>query len=434
MSNQKKPYQERVTYPLFFYPMFHPTRHMLSKDDVHSFYQALQEKCPRPTKDEIYIHIPFCDSFCHMCACYKTHTPRDQKIMYDYVRVIKMEMASYAQTPYVQSLDIRCVYFGGGTPTTLPAELIEELVSYTKECFNLKPQTEITYEGEVRTLKDKERLQALCNAGCNRVSFGVQTFDPTSRKLTGLVPTFQDIRECINNLREFGYKVNFDLMYGLPGQTFEAWKNDLSLAVELEADGLDLYETIIYPSTKLFRFRHKLEMADENQRLEMLKFAINYLQENGFTQKSRAVYEKPGNNFKLVSIGQEPHNTIAVGDNALGYLNHFAYRNYSPLPVYMNMSQEDMKLPIRLGFQLDQEDVFTKAMAILPKAIRIRKHIFKEEINYFRHILDSLEQKGLIEEDEEEIKLTDLGLLWTDNIIWDLVPPGQKRLAWKIMY
>jgi oxygen-independent coproporphyrinogen-3 oxidase len=248
MPEQEEPYQERATYPLFFYPMFHPAKHKLSKSDVDSFCRRLEERVKVPTICEIYIHIPFCDSFCHMCACYKTHTPRDKKIMVDYVEMLKKEMDFYAQTPYVQSLDVECVYFGGGTPTTLPAALIEELVSYTKECFDLKPQTEINYEGEVRTLKDKERLNALKKAGCDRISFGVQTFDPNSRKLTGLVPTFHEIRECIENLRELGYKINFDLMFGLPGQSFDTWKDDLDTALELGAEGLDLYESVIYPT------------------------------------------------------------------------------------------------------------------------------------------------------------------------------------------
>jgi coproporphyrinogen III oxidase-like Fe-S oxidoreductase len=101
----------------------------------------------------------------------------------------------------------------------------------------------------------------------------------------------------------------------------------------------------------------------------------------------------------------------------------------------MRMSgEENKKLPIRLGFELNQEDVFTRKIMTLAKYLSIKKSEFKAEIDYFKDILDSLEERGLIEQDEEEIRLTETGLLWHDNILWDFTNSRQKRLTWKIMY
>ena len=126
----------------------------------------------------------------------------------------------------------------------------------------------------MRSLKDKERLAVLREFGCTRVSFGVQTFNKRSRAFSGLKPRIADIRECIDNTREFGYDVNLDLMYGLPGQTPDVWMRDLRIAVEdVGAANIDIYDTVLYPHTILFQKRHQLkdELADWHARLEMMR-------------------------------------------------------------------------------------------------------------------------------------------------------------------
>ncbi|RJQ65559.1 MAG: coproporphyrinogen III oxidase family protein [Desulfobacteraceae bacterium] len=429
----KNPFKVRSTAPLFFYPMFHPGKDMMTRDKINSFIGNLQNPCVPSKKAEIYVHIPFCDSFCHMCACYKTHTPRDKSILARYVELLRREMDYYAGTPYVQALEIECVYFGGGTPSTLTRELIEELITHTKSRFNISGNKEITFEGDVRTLKDRDRLEALRRSGCNRVSFGVQTLNKTARKLSGLVPTLEEIKECIHTLRAYGYKINFDLMFGLPGQDMDIWKEDLQAAVELGVEGIDIYETIVYPTTKLFQLRHKRPMADGGQRMEMLSFAIEYLGTNSFVQKSKAIHEKDGNEFKLLQLGHESPDTVAIGDSAIGYLNNYAYRNVSPLTAYMNRGNH-APLPLRLGIELDKEDYYARRMLILPKILKISKSKYSEEIRHYRDKVNEMIDMNLIEEDAEYLKLTPLGKLWTDNIAYELIPSRKRGRMWKIMY
>ncbi len=431
------PFKKRDTAPYFFYPMFHPSKNMLSNDDINKFCDSLQLKPETTIPTALYVHIPFCDSFCHMCACYKTRTPKDKDVFKKYTDSLKSEINFYSSTPYVQSLEIDFVYFGGGTPSTLTPELIEDLISFIKEKFRLTKDVVINFEGDVRTLSDDDRLKALKNSGCNRISFGVQTFNSTSRKQTGLVPRKEDITKCIKKLRDFGYKINFDLMFGLPGQDIEVWKQDLKTAVEVGADGLDLYETVVYPTTKLFQFRHNLIFAKDHERTEMLNYAINYLKENDFIQRTKAIFQKKDNILKRAEVMYHASgdNVISIGDSAIGYLNNFAYRNRSPLNEYINWNKEDSsQLPLRLGFELSRREILTRNITHLPKCLRIEKKNFSKEIKYFKEPLNLLKEKELIEENSKEIKLTELGLLWTDNIISELVSHQEQKRAWKIMY
>src|SRR3989338_11361932 len=105
MSSQIMPYDERTALPSYFFPFLSPNSDKPTEDDVEHFYQKLNEKCTSPKQALLYVHIPFCDSFCHFCTFYRIHTPSID-VMESYVKVLKKEMQAYAQMPYIQSLKI----------------------------------------------------------------------------------------------------------------------------------------------------------------------------------------------------------------------------------------------------------------------------------------------------------------------------------------
>lgn len=433
----QEPYGKRDTSPYFFYPMFHPSKHLLSLEEIDTFCSTLERRSEKAENASLYIHIPFCDSFCHMCACYKTHAPQDPEVFDRYIKGLKTEIRFYASTPYVSSQEVDFIYFGGGTPSTLPPRHIEQILSFIRQHIRVSKDAAISFEGDVRTLSDEARLEALKSSGCNRISFGVQTFHPPSRKQSGLVPKIGDIVNCIEKLRCHGYKINFDLMFGLPGQDIRIWEQDLETAVELGADGLDLYETVVYPTTKLFRFRHRLTFAGDRERTDMLCHAISFLKENRFVQRTKAIFQKPDNLLKRPQVMYHagPEDIIAIGDSAIGFLNGFVYRNLSPLGPYLDWNwKETGKPPLRLGIVPSQRERFTRNMTRLPKCLGIGKSEYHREIEYFKESLERLKEKKLVQETVDEIRLTDLGLLWTDNIIADFVSYQDRKRAWKIMY
>ncbi|MCP5052899.1 MAG: radical SAM protein, partial [bacterium] len=207
----------------------------------------------------------------------------------------------------------------------------------------------------------KKRLKVLRKLGCTRVSFGVQTFDAGSRKLAGLTPTLEEIEECIENLREFGYDINLDLMFGLPGQSFAVWEQDLEKAVQLGSTNIDIYDTVLYPHTTLFKRRHQLkeELPGEHKRIKMLDFAIDKLTAAGYIQETVEDFAKPGKAYFMKKLvyggGDGKSEIIALGAAAVGLINGFSYRNLPP-GDYIQWPQTGKKVPIQLLYRMNRED------------------------------------------------------------------------------
>lgn len=440
MNNQHRPYQERVALPTFFFPFLSPNCDKATQEDIDFFYQKLNERCTTYKKALLYVHIPFCDSLCHFCAFYRVLTP-SMNVIEEYIKALKREMQTYSQTPYVRSLKIESIYFGGGSPSVLPPKVIDDLLFWTRDCFNLEPNIEFTYEGEIRTLKDKERLKVIYKNGCNRVSFGIQTFDREARRQVGLVPSFEEVIECIRNVGEMGYDINVDLMYGLPGQTMSVWKKDLSRAVELGVANIDIYDTILYPTSRLFQHRHNLKkkFPDEDTRIEMFRYALNYLKQEGYFHETIEDFSLPDKGYQMKKLlyggGDGTAEIIGIGVNSIGFLSNIAYRNSSPLRDYVEWFASTKQFPIRLSCKVTSEDIATRVMVYLSKLLKIgKRYITKEVIDRHRNTLNRMQKQGLIEENDSIIKLTDIGVLWADNIATEFLEAKQKQKMWKVMY
>jgi oxygen-independent coproporphyrinogen-3 oxidase len=385
----------------------------------------------------IYLHIPFCRNFCLFCPIYKTGVP-DETGLADYVDHLVREMRVYAKLQYVRKLRFGAIYVGGGSPSLLSPSLLSTLLTAVRDHFPLVEGCEISVEGEVRTLNDPDRLEALRAHGCTRISFGVQSFDPFVRLKSNLRPRQEEIETCVKGLRGAGFDVNMDLMFGLPGQTLAVWQADLARAVQMGADQLDCYDTVLYPNTKLFRLRHKYKalLADDVEKTAMFSYALDFCPSVGLEQRTNAIFSRDGVRFKLPSLfsGEGIYEIVALGDSAIGYLNGTAYRNISPLDRYMAWSGSP-ELPVRLIHALTPEERCTKRMLSFCRMLHVAKaELTPELLAFVRPILDDLIARGVVEEDAEELRLTRQGRLWYDNVFLSFIPRKQRAKMWKIMY
>ncbi len=309
-----------------------------------------------------------------------------------------------------------------------------------KNNFDIAPDTEFSFEGEVRTLMDNDRLKILRKHGCTRVSFGVQTFDEKSRKLSGLKPTIDDINKCIKSIKGFDYEVNMDLMYGLPGQTLATWRRDLEKAIAYDSSNIDIYDTVLYPHTQLFKLRHKLkdELPDESERLKMLELAFDVLLDHGYTHETIEDFSKPLKAYKMKKLvyggGNGRSEIIALGAAAVGVLNGFSYRN-SPPADYMNWPDDDKELPIQLLTEFSQGDYKRRAMVFLSKVLGLqKKDVDLQWLERYRPVLENMKLRELITETATSITPTKKGLLWTDNIAMEFLDHKEQYRIWKIGY
>jgi oxygen-independent coproporphyrinogen-3 oxidase len=199
-------------------------------------------------RGSLYLHIPFCRSMCWYCGCHTTITAHNEPIA-DYVGLLRQEIDRVA-AEIAQPLDVDSVHFGGGTPTIVtPADFIA-LVSLMRERFALSPDAEIAVEIDPRTLSGGI-AEALGEAGVNRASLGVQSFDPVVQKAVNRIQSEATTLETVERLRRAGVEgINFDLIYGLPHQSLSSCITTAEAAIAMRPDRFAVFGYAHVPSFK----------------------------------------------------------------------------------------------------------------------------------------------------------------------------------------
>lgn len=201
----------------------------------------------RPGKRVAYIHVPFCANHCLFCGFYRNRSAEDA--LHAYADAVTRQIASDAWA--AEGGPVHAVYFGGGTPSALSADDLFRLVRAVREALPLTPDCEITIEGRVAGF-DADKVDACLDAGANRFSIGVQTFDTALRRRLGRKAQRETVVDFLESLRARDRAaVVCDLIYGLPGQDMEMWRRDVETCVELGVDGVDLYCLTVHEKSPL---------------------------------------------------------------------------------------------------------------------------------------------------------------------------------------
>ena len=197
----------------------------------------------------LYVHLPFCRSACYFCGCNVIYTSKEENKTL-YLKYLAKELALLKD-----SLDttkpVYQLHFGGGTPTFFNAQELEQLITMLKETFpNFSNDAEIACEIDPRFFS-VEQMQALKNGGFNRLSFGIQDFDNTVQEAIHRIQPFSLVQDSIAIARNFGINsINFDLIYGLPYQSLETFKQTLALALQLNPDRFAIFNYAHVPWIK----------------------------------------------------------------------------------------------------------------------------------------------------------------------------------------
>ena len=240
--------------------------------------------------DYLYIHIPFCVKKCIYCDFFSV--PYDESAIQLYVDALCKELSLKKRLAGL----LKTVYFGGGTPTLLPAECFRRLLTCLKDNYRFSPDIEITVEANPGTV-DARKIETLLLLGVNRLSVGVQSFSDDELATLGRIHSSDEALRSIQSIKKAGLK-NFsvDLMYGIPGQTMESWRGSLTEAVELSPTHISAYELTPEENTPLYPLiqSHKITMPDEDLVLEMYNYTIDYLAGKGYTHYEISNFARPG--------------------------------------------------------------------------------------------------------------------------------------------
>ena len=239
----------------------------------------------------VYLHIPFCKSRCSYCD-FATDIYRSSDAVERYVRAICEEIQQFS----TEQVAADTIYFGGGTPSLLTSRQLEAILERVYQSFNITSDVEITMEMNPATVTPGS-LKGYWSLGVNRASFGLQTFDDTELKRLARGHSAAEALETFRMLREAGFSnISFDLIAGLPGQSVEAWKQNLGKALALEPEHLSLYLLEIHEGTPLaeqIRSRRQPE-PDEGMAAEMYEIMLDTVSAAGYKQYEISNFAKSG--------------------------------------------------------------------------------------------------------------------------------------------
>ncbi len=373
----------------------------------------------------LYIHIPYCLHKCGYCD-FNSHKINTEE-MDSYVKALLKEMAHYAQGP-AGDRQIATIFLGGGTPTTLPADQLEEILKTISDRFNVSADCEITSEANPATVS-LEPLQRMRTAGYNRISIGVQSFHEPELKLLDRIHSEEEIHMTVEKAREAGFdNLSLDLMFALPGQTMASWEDNLAQALAKDPEHLSTYNLTIEPETAFHTLeaKGKLTLPPDDFQLEFYKKSIQTITEAGYQHYEISNFCQPGKECRHNLIYWHNGDSLGLGAGASSFLDGSRFKNCN-LPSRYIREIETQGTAVEFSEQLEPSQAMgetlmlglrlREGMAIKPFEERFQTSFHKT----YDHTISSLAEKNLITLDKNRIVLSPEGLFLADSVILEFM-------------
>ena len=362
-----------------------------------------------------YVHIPFCTQICYYCDFSKVFIKNQPVDAYLQALIAEFEACQIDQ--------LRTLYIGGGTPTSITAEQLDYLLSHLTKNLDLSKLEEFTIEANPGDLTP-DKIAVLEKSAVNRLSLGVQTFNDKHLKRIGRSHNEEQIYSTIDSLKKAGFdNISIDLIYALPGQTMEDVKENVAKALALDTPHLSLYSLILEHHTVFMNKmrRGKLNLPTEDLEAEMFDYIIAELEKNGFEHYEISNFTKPGFESRHNLMYWNNDEYYGLGAGASGYVNGVRYRNRGPIQHYLKAIAEG-------GHARLSEEVLTKEEMMeeelflgLRKKSGVSIKRFEDRFNLsfnerYGQILEDLCQQGLLQVDGDRIRMTKKGLFLGDTV------------------
>ncbi|MCM3353859.1 radical SAM family heme chaperone HemW [Bacillus halotolerans] len=367
-----------------------------------------------------YIHIPFCEHICHYCD-FNKYFIQSQPVG-EYLNALEKEIINTIEKTGQPDLDT--IFIGGGTPTSLSEDQLKKLMDMVSRV--LKPSDSLK-EFAVEANPDDlsaEKLKILKEAGVNRLSFGVQTFEDDLLEKIGRVHKQKDVFASFERAREIGFEnISLDLMFGLPGQTLKHLDHSLKTALSLNAEHYSVYSLIVEPKTVFYNLMQKgrLHLPAQEQEAEMYETVMSRMEAAGIHQYEISNFAKQGmeSQHNLTYWSNEEY--FGFGAGAHGYIGGIRTVNVGPVKHYIDLIAEK-GFPYRDTHEVTMEEQIEEEMFLgLRKTSGVSKKRFEEKYGrsldkLFPGVLKELSEKGLILNTESAVCLTHQGKLLGNEV------------------
>ena len=383
----------------------------------------------------LYVHLPFCNTICFYCGCNKVVTrDRNKGTHYlDYLyREIEMQGKLFSNDPHVEQM-----HWGGGTPTFFGTDDLAALFKHLRAHFDFAADGEYSIEIDPRTV-DAEKIAALREMGFNRVSLGVQDFDPAVQRAVNRVQSEEQTMAVIEAARRSGFaSINIDLIYGLPKQDLESYDRTLARVIEAQPDRIAVYNYAHLPTRfKPQRRINEAEIPSPDMKLKLLGLATQRLAEAGYVYIGMDHFSKPNDSLAVAQRqgrlqrnfqGYSTHaecDLVGLGVSSIGAIGPTYCQNARDLEGYY-ASLDRGELPLKRGMTLTADDLVRRAAI---QALMCHFALSKESIEisyliefdrYFATELDELrglEDAGLVEMEDRWISVTPKGRMLIRNV------------------
>ncbi|HFZ7098653.1 TPA: radical SAM family heme chaperone HemW [Streptococcus agalactiae] len=361
-----------------------------------------------------YVHIPFCTQICYYCDFSKVfikNQPVDA-----YLQALIREFRSYDIT------ELRTLYIGGGTPTSISAVQLDYLLTELSRDLNLNTLEEFTIEANPGDLT-VDKIEVLQKSAVNRVSLGVQTFNDKHLKRIGRSHNEAQIYSTIDALKTAGFQnISIDLIYALPGQTMDDVRSNVAKALSLNIPHLSLYSLILEHHTVFMNKmrRGKLHLPTEDLEAEMFEYIISEMERNGFEHYEISNFTKPGFESRHNLMYWDNVEYYGVGAGASGYLDGIRYRNRGPIQHYLKgVSEGNARLSEEV---LSKNEMMEEALFLglrKKEGVSIGKFEQKFGTSFekrYGQIVQELQSDGLLKENNGFIQMTKKGLFLGDTV------------------
>ena len=375
----------------------------------------MQQKSPLA----VYLHVPFCQQKCAYCD-FASFAGREA-IWRRYFDALQEEIAGWRDELRVR--EARSIFFGGGTPSIVPSEYIAETLESLRAEIAFAPDVEITLEANPGTVT-MEKLRAYRRAGVNRLSVGVQSFDDGLLKFLGRIHTAAQAREAVYLAREAGFdNLSIDLMYALPGQSMNQWRDTLNAAVILPVGHISAYSLIVEEGTPMHRWvrEGRVAVADDDTVNEMQRMAAHLLAAHGFARYEISNYARSGCESRHNITYWQGGEYLGLGSAAHSLLNNTRFCN--PPEPERYIAGERMLDRCERSIQDCREEMLmlsTRMVQGLNLALW-RKRFGDDLLETKAKAIRKLEGYGLIEIENGYLRLTAPGLELQDSVVLELL-------------
>jgi oxygen-independent coproporphyrinogen-3 oxidase len=383
----------------------------------------------------LYFHLPYCDTLCYFCGCNMIIT-RNRDRVKEYTQYLKKEI-DMIRTYILPERKVAQLHWGGGTPTHLNPDEIDDLISFINQSFQFTYDAEEGCEIDPRGLS-REHLEALRNGGFNRISMGVQDFNEKVQKATNRVQPEDITRQTVQWVRELGFQsINLDLIYGLPFQSVSSFEETVEKIIDISPDRIAVFNYAHVPWMKKHQaLIHPEDLPAPEEKLQILKMTIEKLISAGYVFIGMDHFARPGDELatalrekKLYRNfqGYSTHagtDLYAMGITAISQIRDTYSQNYKTEKEYYNELDRE-KFPIAKGYKLNSDDVIRRRVIMKLMCdfeLDIKKVEEEFEINfnqYFEQGLNNLKEMiddELVSVSENKIHVTEMGRLLIRNI------------------